>query len=70
MFSKGQPCLRTSPLTKKYGWGIHFDKNSKIAIYGCETLEYKILSLDDSLKHFKAMKSKKVFIYNFTNRVM
>lgn len=22
-FSKGQPCLRTSPLTKTYGFGIH-----------------------------------------------
>lgn len=23
MFSKGQACLRSSPLTKRYGWGIH-----------------------------------------------
>ncbi|MGO1816764.1 MAG: DUF6157 family protein, partial [Sphingobacterium sp.] len=26
-FSKGQPCLRTSPLTKSYGFGVHFDHN-------------------------------------------
>src|SRR5690606_9557140 len=24
-FSKGQACLRASPLTKTYGFGIHFD---------------------------------------------
>src|SRR5687767_10660958 len=22
-FSKGQPCMRASPLTKRYGWGVH-----------------------------------------------
>lgn len=25
-FSKGQPCLRTSDLGRKYGWGIHSDR--------------------------------------------
>ena len=24
-FGKGQPCLRTSPLAKTYGWALHFD---------------------------------------------
>ena len=28
-FSKGQPCLRCSPLTKRYGWGIHCDSKGK-----------------------------------------
>src|SRR5687768_16505488 len=36
-FSKGQPCFRASPLTKRYGWGVHNDANGKMAIYGCET---------------------------------
>ena len=40
-FSKGQPCFRASPLTKRYGWGIHSDKNGKIAMYGAETDKYK-----------------------------
>lgn len=31
-FSKGQPCLRASPLTKRYGWGVHFNKDGKIAL--------------------------------------
>jgi hypothetical protein len=58
-FSKGQPCFRTSPLTKRYGWGVHHDKNGKIALYGCETAEYKKLSKDKSLEVVKAMKTSK-----------
>ena len=55
-FSKGQPCFRTSPLTKQYGWGVHSNIDGKIAIYGCETNEYKKYSKDPSLKILKAMK--------------
>lgn len=29
-FSKGQPCMRASALTKRYGWGVHSDENGKI----------------------------------------
>jgi hypothetical protein len=56
-FSKGQPCFRASPLTKRYGWGVHSDKNGKIAIYSCDSEEYKKFSMDKSLKVIKAMKS-------------
>lgn len=58
-FSKGQPCLRASPLTKRYGWGIHNNSDGKIAIYGAETEEYKKYSADKKLKVVKAMRSKK-----------
>ncbi|MFN3851074.1 MAG: DUF6157 family protein [Spirosomataceae bacterium] len=58
-FSKGQPCFRASPLTKRYGWGVHSDQNGKIAIYGCETAEYQKLQKDSSLKVVKAMKSSR-----------
>lgn len=58
-FSRGQPCLRASPLTKRYGWGVHHDKNGKIAIYGCETAEYKKFIRDKSLAVIKAMRSGK-----------
>lgn len=58
-FSKGQPCFRASPLTKRYGWGVHNDKDGKIAIYGVETAEYQKLSTDKNLKVIKAMKSGK-----------
>lgn len=56
-FSKGQPCLRSSALTKRYGWGIHSDKDGKIAIYAVESAEYKRLAEDAGIKHVKAMRS-------------
>lgn len=56
-FSKGQPCFRASPLTKRYGWGVHSDENGKIALYGCETEAYKNFSTDKKLTVVKAMKS-------------
>jgi hypothetical protein len=58
-FSKGQPCLRASPLTKRYGWGVHNDANGKIALYGSETPEYKKFTKDKSLKVVKAMRTSK-----------
>ncbi|MCU0492072.1 MAG: DUF6157 family protein [Chloroflexaceae bacterium] len=56
-FSKGQACLRSSPLGKLYGWGIHHNGDAKIALYACESDDYTRLKNDASLKHVKAMKS-------------
>ncbi|MBO9595319.1 MAG: hypothetical protein J7599_20620 [Niabella sp.] len=58
-FSKGQACLRASPLTKRYGWGVHSNAEGKIAIYGAETKEYAQFSKDKSLKIVKAMRSSR-----------
>ncbi len=58
-FSKGQPCLRSSPLGKIYGWGIHYNSGSKIAIYAKESEEYATYKNDSTLKHMKAMKSSR-----------
>jgi len=58
-FSKGQACLRCSPLTKTYGYGIHADSNGKAAIYGMETDEYQKYLADTNTKKVKAMKSSK-----------
>lgn len=58
-FSKGQACLRASPLAKTYGFGIHSDNNGKIAIYGVETPEYKKFVTDAKVKKLKAMRSKR-----------
>jgi hypothetical protein len=49
-FSKGQPCFRASPLTKTYGFGIHCDKNGKVALYGMETEEYQSFLADNEIK--------------------
>jgi Family of unknown function (DUF6157) len=58
-YSKGQPCLRSSPLTKRYGWGVHNNAEGKVAIYAVESSEYKRFSKDKSLEHTKAMRSKR-----------
>ncbi|MGB3468293.1 MAG: DUF6157 family protein [Cyclobacteriaceae bacterium] len=58
-FSKGQPCFRASPLTKRYGWGVHSDENEKIAIHGAESPAYKKLIADETISKVKAMKSKR-----------
>lgn len=56
-FSKGQACLRASPLTKTYGFGVHNNGEGKIAIYGMETPEYQKLVKDPTVKKVKAMRS-------------
>ncbi|SEN88916.1 hypothetical protein SAMN05216436_12436 [bacterium A37T11] len=59
-FSKGQACLRSSPLTKRYGWGIHCNEDARVAIYPMESEEYQRLLSDMLLKKVKAMRSKRV----------
>lgn len=58
-FSKGQPCFRASPLTKRYGWGVHSNEEGKVAIYGAETKSYEAFVQDESIKKTKAMRSKR-----------
>lgn len=55
-FAKGQACLRSSPLGKRYGWGIHHDADSRVAIHPRESEAYAALSRDPALKQVKAMK--------------
>lgn len=58
-FSKGQACFRSSPLAKRYGWGVHSNAEGKIAIYGLGSPEYQQLTGEGTLKHLKAMRSKR-----------
>lgn len=58
-FSKGQPCFRASPLTKRYGWGIHSNDEGKIAMYGVETKAYQEFLKDGKVAKTKAMRSKR-----------
>lgn len=57
-FSKSQPCFRSSPLCKRYGWGVHSNPEGKIAIYAIESDEYKRMSIDSAMKIIKAIRSK------------
>ena len=58
-FSKGQPCFRASPLTKRYGWGLHCNAEGKIAIIGAETEAYRALQADPAVVKVKAMRSRR-----------
>src|SRR5690606_24119403 len=58
-FSKGQACLRTSPLAKTYGFGIHCDSEGRLAIYGMETAAYQQFLADANVKKIRAMKSSR-----------
>lgn len=58
-FSKGQPCLRSSPLVKSFGWGVHHDENGRIALYGLDTPEYRALAAREDLARVPGMRSKR-----------
>jgi hypothetical protein len=58
-FSKGQPCFRASPLTKRYGWGVHSNKYGKIALFGVETDAYENLVEDETIIKKKGMRAKR-----------
>ena len=58
-FSKPQACLRSSPLSRTYGWGIHFNGEGRIALFGSESPEYGKFKRDENLKHLKAMRSSR-----------
>lgn len=58
-FSKGQPCLRSSPLGKRYGWGIHSDAEGRVALVARESDDYARLSADPAVAHTRAMRSRR-----------
>ncbi|MGO1243086.1 MAG: DUF6157 family protein [Sphingobacterium sp.] len=58
-FSKGQPCLRTSALAKRYGWGIYADQTGKIKLVDMASLEYSAMLHDVGITKIGAMRSNK-----------
>ena len=58
-FSKGQACMRASPLTKSYGWGVHADGEGRLALVARESALYRELAGDEKLAHVAAMRSRK-----------
>lgn len=62
LFLKSQACLRASMLPKKYGWGLHFDRTGKIAIFGVESSDYQkyLLQEGDELKILPAMRNSRL----------
>lgn len=58
-FSKGQPCFRASPLTKRYGWGVHSDAHGKVALYALDSEAYQSYINQTAIVKVKAMRSSK-----------
>lgn len=58
-FSKGQPCLRTSPLAKGYGWGIHADADGRVALVAMESRRYATLIDDEATAKRPAMRNSR-----------
>ena len=56
-FSKGQACMRASDLTRRYGWGVHFDDKARMALYAVGSPEYAYYKNDTALEHRRAMRS-------------
>jgi hypothetical protein len=61
LFSKSHACLRASMLPKQYGWGVHYDAEGRIALYGMESPEYSefIENNDGKLTIHNAMRNKR-----------
>lgn len=58
-FSKPKACLRASPLTKTYGFGIHANRDGKLAICGMETQQYEKFVRDTKIHKVAAMRNRK-----------
>ncbi|TCZ79885.1 hypothetical protein E0485_03170 [Paenibacillus albiflavus] len=59
LYSKHHACLRACMLPKKYGWGLHFDTEGRIALYGMESKEYDQYAQSSDVKQLAAMRSSR-----------
>ena len=58
-FAKGQPCFRASPLTKRYGWGVHSNEEGKIALFAMDSEAYQDMVANNAIAKKKAMRSSR-----------
>ena len=59
VYAKPQACLRASPLTKRYGYGAHYDAQGRIALHPRESESYARLSGDPAVTQLAAMRSSR-----------
>lgn len=59
LFARDQPCLRSSPLGKRYGWGVHHDAEGRVALVPLGSDMYDTLSADPGVTQRKAMRTKR-----------
>lgn len=58
-FAKSHACMRTSPLAKTYGWGLHFNPQGKVALVAMESKEYQRLACDRKIQQTYAVRSRR-----------
>jgi len=58
-FAKGQPCLRSSALAKRYGWGFHFDDDGHVALVASCSPQYAQHRSDKRLAQLDAMRNRR-----------
>lgn len=61
LLAKSHPCMRASMLPKRYGWGVHYDADGRLALYGMETEAYSRFAAkeDPGVKVEYAMRNKR-----------
>lgn len=57
--ARPQPCLRSSPLPKRYGWGIHHDSAGRIALVALGSAHYDELLENDAVRRVRALASRR-----------
>ncbi|MTD16002.1 hypothetical protein GIS00_18865 [Nakamurella sp. YIM 132087] len=58
-FDKPQACLRSSPLAKRYGWGLLHDADGHVTLLPVGSAEYRQAAADPDLTVVAAMRSKR-----------
>lgn len=61
LFARSHPCMRLSMLTKRWGWGVHYDEQGRMALYGAETPEYRRFASRSDLRVMAARPSRRLF---------
>ncbi len=58
-FSKGQACLRASPLVKTYGWALYHDAEARVALIDPASARFGELSADAGITKVRSMRSRR-----------
>lgn len=58
-FSKGQACLRASPLVKTFGWALHHDADGRVALVDPASAHFAELLDREGITKLAGMRSKR-----------
>jgi hypothetical protein len=58
-FSRGQACLRSSPLVKTLGWALHHDGQGRVALVDPASEGFEQLMADDRVTKRPGLRSKR-----------